>query len=152
MQLLEAANRVLGAWRGWSDEACAVRSHTDGVPHNSLNPIARKLGNEYVMDLVLRNNRTTEERPWGLFHPDESLHHIKKENIGLIEIMGLAILPPRLIREMPALQDGGSAEGLALREEVSAAFARILETTGVFKLDECGALGWERFLEAIRCF
>ena len=150
-QLLEAAGRVLDAWRSWSDETCSIRSHTGETPHNSLNPIVRKLGNEYVVELILRNNRTTDERPWGLFHPDESLHHIKKENIGLIEIMGLAILPPRLIREMPALQNGETPEGAAARAEVSAAFAKILETTGVFKLDEYGARAWDRFLAAVCC-
>ncbi len=102
-ELFDAACKVLSTWREFSDEACGVYAQTD-APHNTLNPILHKEGADYVLDLVLRNNRTTPERPWGLFHPDESLHHIKKENIGLIEIMGLAILPGRLIREMPKVQ------------------------------------------------
>lgn len=149
-QLVRAAKRVLELWRDWDEPACGVLSHTGDMPHNTLNPIARKLGDLYVMDLVLRNNRTTEERPWGLFHPDESLHYVKKENIGLIEIMGLAILPPRLEREMPGLRDDAPGEVRdGVRAEVSDVFLRVLEATGVFKRDECGRLGWDRFIAAL---
>ncbi len=149
-QLLCAARRVLDTWRDWEDEACGIVACTDGLPHNTLNPIARKLGEAYVLDLVLRNNRTTEERPWGLFHPDGSLHHVKKENIGLIEIMGLAILPPRLEREMPDLRDGApDCAREALRVEVSDAFVRVLEATGVFKRNACGERGWDRLIAAL---
>lgn len=102
--LSRAAHRVLMAWRGFDDEACGILAFTDGAPHNTLNPIVRKEEGRYCMDLVLRNNRTDARHPWGIFHPGEALHHIKKENIGLIEIMGLAILPPRLARELPAVQ------------------------------------------------
>lgn len=106
-----AAARILRAWQSFSHDACAIASHSpnpskDGcaVPHNTLNPIVRKTGATYTMDLVLRNNRTDAGHPWGIFHPGDELHHIKKENIGLIEIMGLAILPARLARELPAVQ------------------------------------------------
>lgn len=149
-QLACAAGRVLDLWREWDEPECGVVAHTNGVPHNTLNPIARKLGDAYVMDLVLRNNRTTEERPWGLFHPDEPLHHVKKENIGLIEIMGLAILPPRLEREMPGLRDDAPSEVRErVRAEVSEVFVRVLEATGVFKRDERGRRGWDRFIAAL---
>lgn len=149
-QLACAAQRVLDAWRTWDDPACGVYAYTGEVSHNSLNPIARKLGEVYVMDLVLRNNRTTEESPWGLFHPDESLHYVKKENIGLIEIMGLAILPPRLEREMPGLREDAAPDVRnRVRAEVSDVFLRVLEATGVFKRDECGRQGWDRFIAAL---
>lgn len=149
-QLVRAARCVLDTWRTWDEPACGVYARTGEVPHNSLNPIARKLGDVYVMDLVLRNNRTTEERPWGLFHPDEPLHYVKKENIGLIEIMGLAILPPRLEREMPGLREDAEPDVRErVRAEVSDVFLRVLEATGVFKRDECGRKGWDRFIAAL---
>ena len=108
--LARGAKRVLDAWQGFSFEPCGVRAcgrDADGAPvrHNTLNPIVHRENGEYVLDLVLRNNRTDAAHPWGIFHPGEELHHIKKENIGLIEIMGLAVLPPRLARELPAVQD-----------------------------------------------
>ena len=98
--LVNAADRILSAWRGYSDEAVGIYAETDGEPHNTITPIARKRNGRYELDLVLRNNRTTKEHPLGVFHPHEELHHIKKENIGLIEVMGLAVLPARLKREM----------------------------------------------------
>ena len=108
-QILDAATAILTTWQSHDDESNGILSRSeDGTPHNTVSPIVRKTqgedGSTYVFDLVLRNNRTTEERPWGLFHPSEDLHPIKKENIGLIEIMGLAILPPRLARQLPAVQ------------------------------------------------
>lgn len=104
-QLIELADRILNEWRGYSDEAADIRSEsvTDGlaVPHNTITPIARRNGaGEYELDLVLRNNRTSDEHPLGIFHPHADLHHIKKENIGLIEVMGLAVLPGRLKQEL----------------------------------------------------
>lgn len=109
--LISAATRVLATWKTFSDESCSIRaSSLDAtgarIPHNTLNPIARRAPNGYVLDLILRNNRTDSAHPWGIFHPGEDLHHIKRENIGLIEIMGLAILPPRLARELPAVETG----------------------------------------------
>ena len=101
----DAADDILTAWRGYTDEASFIFSETDGVPHNTITPIARMNGHLYELDLVLRNNITTEEAPWGLYHPSADLHHIKKENIGLIEVMGLAILPARLKQEMADLEE-----------------------------------------------
>ncbi len=105
---------ILEKWRGYSDASAGIYAFTDGTPHNTITPIARMNEGRFECDLVLRNNITTEERPLGLFHPNPTLHHIKKENIGLIEVMGLAVLPARLSKEIPlmekALLDGGSIE------------------------------------------
>ena len=103
-RLIELADKILLAWRGYTDEAAFVFAETDGEPHNTITPIARKRGDLFELDLVLRNNITTEEHPLGVYHPHAKLHHIKKENIGLIEVMGLAVLPARLKDEMAALQ------------------------------------------------
>ena len=102
-RLIELADRILKAWRGYTDEDAFIFAETDGEPHNTITPIARKRGEDYELDLVLRNNITTEEHPLGVYHPHAKLHHIKKENIGLIEVMGLAVLPARLKDEMAAL-------------------------------------------------
>lgn len=103
-RLIELADKILMAWRGYSDEAAFVFAETDGEPHNTITPIARRRGEDFELDLVLRNNITTEEHPLGVYHPHAKLHHIKKENIGLIEVMGLAVLPARLKDEMAALE------------------------------------------------
>ena len=103
-RLVELADRILAAWRGYSDASVGVLAETDGTPHNTITPIARRRGEGYELDLVLRNNRTTDEYPLGIFHPHQELHHIKKENIGLIEVMGLAVLPARLLGEMDRLK------------------------------------------------
>lgn len=102
-RLIELADKILLAWRGYNDEAAFVFAETDGEPHNTITPIARKKGDMYELDLTLRNNITTEECPLGLYHPHNEYHHIKKENIGLIEVMGLAVLPSRLKAEMEHL-------------------------------------------------
>lgn len=104
-ELSRACARVLHAWRGYSDEAATIFAQTDGTPHNTITPIARRNGGLFECDLVLRNNLTTPERPLGLYHPNPSLHHIKKENIGLIEVMGLAVLPGRLAGELDDMAD-----------------------------------------------
>lgn len=101
--LATACDHVLTQWRTYTDAEAEIYAETDGTPHNTITPIARMRGKLYECDLVLRNNRTTAERPLGLFHPNPSLHHIKKENIGLIEVMGLAVLPARLAGELPVL-------------------------------------------------
>ena len=98
------AEKILNAWRGYSDEASFILASTDGVPHNTITPIARRRGEAYELDLVLRNNITTDEHPLGVYHPHAEHHHIKKENIGLIEVMGLAILPARLKTELADLK------------------------------------------------
>ncbi len=101
--LVELADKILGKWRAYTDEQAFVYAQTNGEPHNTITPIARRRGDDYELDLVLRNNITTEEHPLGLYHPHEELHHIKKENIGLIEVMGLAVLPSRLKAEIARL-------------------------------------------------
>ena len=104
-RLVELADKILAGWREYTDPTQFVYAYTDGVPHNTITPIARRRGALYELDLVLRNNITTEEHPFGVYHPHEKLHHIKKENIGLIEVMGLAVLPSRLKAEMALLAD-----------------------------------------------
>ena len=99
-RIAQLAEKILAAWRGYTDESAFVFAETDGVPHNTITPIARRRGADYEMDLVLRNNITTDECPLGVFHPHTELHHIKKENIGLIEVMGRAVLPARLKEEL----------------------------------------------------
>ena len=177
--VINLAERVLNRWRGYSDPSVFVFAETDGEPHNTVTPIARRRGEDYELDLVLRNNITTEEFPLGVYHPHQELHHIKKENIGLIEVMGLAVLPSRLLRELDALKDA-MLEGRDLRadaltashadwaeeilqrrefnagnaeavlqEEVGAAFQRVLEDAGVFKRDDAGRAAFRRFLEAV---
>ncbi|MGN0604039.1 MAG: UDP-glucose--hexose-1-phosphate uridylyltransferase [Oscillospiraceae bacterium] len=104
-RLVELGDKILTAWRGYTDKDAFIFAETDGVPHNTITPIARKRGNDFELDLVLRNNITTDEYPLGVYHPHPELHHIKKENIGLIEVMGLAVLPARLKGEMEKLAD-----------------------------------------------
>lgn len=178
-KVINLAERVLNRWRGYSDPSVFVYAETDGEPHNTVTPIARRRGEDYELDLVLRNNITTEEFPLGVYHPHQELHHIKKENIGLIEVMGLAVLPSRLLRELDALKDA-MLEGRDLRadaltashadwaeeilrrrefnagnaeavlqEEVGAVFQRVLEDAGVFKRDDAGRAAFRRFLEAV---
>ena len=104
-RLVALADKILEKWRGYTDEDAFIYAYTDGEPHNTITPIARKRKDKYELDLVLRNNITTEEHPLGVYHPHAKLHHIKKENIGLIEVMGLAVLPARLKGEMDKLAD-----------------------------------------------
>ena len=104
-RLIDLATHVLQAWRGYTDEAAFVFANTDGEPHNTITPIARKVGDVYELDLTLRNNITTKEHPPGVYHPHAQYHHIKKENIGLIEVMGLAVLPTRLKEELELLEE-----------------------------------------------
>ena len=104
-RIIALADVILEKWRGYTDEAAFIYAYTDNEPHNTITPIARKRGDNFELDLVLRNNITTEEHPLGVFHPHAKLHHIKKENIGLIEVMGLAVLPARLKGEMADLKE-----------------------------------------------
>ncbi len=104
-RVIELADVILNKWRAYSDEEAFIFAETDGTPHNTITPIARKRGENYELDLVLRNNITTDEHPLGVYHPHAQLHHIKKENIGLIEVMGLAVLPARLKKEMADLKE-----------------------------------------------
>ncbi len=178
-QLLALAERILARWRGYSDPEAGVLAETDGVPHNTITPIARRRGADYELDLVLRCNITTPELPLGVFHPHPELHHIKKENIGLIEVMGLAVLPARLKKELEDVrtailtgadlrQDetlGKHADWVdelrqrydftpentedILRQEVGAVFTRVLEDAGVFKRNDAGQQAFGRFLASI---
>ena len=178
-QPLALAERILARWRGYSDPEAGVFAETDGVPHNTITPIARRRGADYELDLVLRCNITTPELPLGVFHPHPELHHIKKENIGLIEVMGLAVLPARLKKELEGVrtailtgadlrQDetlGKHADWVdelrqrydftpentedILRQEVGAVFTRVLEDAGVFKRNDAGQRAFGRFLAAI---
>ena len=117
-RLIALADVILDSWRGYSDEASFVFAETDGEKHNTITPIARKRGEDYELDLVLRNNITTEEHPLGVFHPHANLHHIKRENIGLIEVMGLAVLPARLKKEMADLEDAILAGADIRKDEI----------------------------------
>ena len=103
-QVAELADKILRCWRGYTDADAFIFAETEGTPHNTITPIARRRGEDYEMDLVLRNNITTEEHPLGVYHPHAELHHIKKENIGLIEVMGLAVLPARLKQELADIE------------------------------------------------
>lgn len=177
--LVEAADAILTAWRGYTDENAFIYAKTESTPHNTITPIARRRGEKYEMDLVLRNNITTPEHPLGVYHPHAELHHIKKENIGLIEVMGLAVLPARLKSEMALLADtliaGGDAakdERIAhhadwattlpeskgkgrgevdamLRREIGIVFSKVLEHAGVFKRDKEGKDAFRRFTQSL---
>lgn len=178
-RLVELADRILTAWRGYTDEAATILAETEGVPHNTITPIARMRDGKYELDLVLRNNLTTEEHPLGLYHPHAELHHIKKENIGLIEVMGLAVLPARLKEELAAVADslvsGSDLRASALTEkhadwaerfqtkytitrenaldivqrETGLVFAQVLEHAGVYKRSNEGREAFLRFLKTI---
>ncbi len=178
-RLVELADHILKVWRGYTDEEAVIFANTDGQPHNTITPIARKKGDIYELDLTLRNNITTEECPLGLYHPHSQYHHIKKENIGLIEVMGLAVLPARLKNEMNLLaeclvegKDVKSYETLEkhakwaeemkakyqfnkdnveeiLQEEIGQIFVHVLEDAGVYKCDEEGRKAFERFIAAL---
>lgn len=133
-RLIELADKILIAWRGYTDEEAVILAETDGESHNTITPIARRRGEDYELDLVLRNNLTTEEHPMGVYHPHAHLHHIKKENIGLIEVMGLAVLPARLKGEMAELEEAilsgkdlASTETLATHKEWAENFMKKYE-------------------------
>ncbi len=173
--LVDLADKILTLWRGYTDEAAFIFAETDGEPHNTITPIARMRGGRYEMDLVLRNNITTDEHPLGVYHPHAELHHIKKENIGLIEVMGLAVLPSRLKGEMELLakalvsgDDIRADEVLSkhadwadelkkqytfteenvdgiLKDEIGKVFSKVLEHAGVFKRTEEGKAAFDRF-------
>ena len=115
-KIINLADHILTIWRGYTDEKAFIYAEADGEAHNTITPIARKVGEEYQLDLVLRNNITTKEHPLGVYHPHAELHHIKKENIGLIEVMGLAVLPARLKKEMEHLKQC-ILEGKDIRQE-----------------------------------
>lgn len=178
-RLVELADRILASWRGYTDEAAVILAETDGVPHNTITPIARMRDGAFELDLVLRNNLTTEEHPLGLYHPHAELHHIKKENIGLIEVMGLAVLPARLKDELAAVADAlvsGAdlradertekhadwAEGFRgkyaftrenaleiVQKETGLVFAQVLEHAGVYGRSPEGKTAFLRFIQQV---
>lgn len=139
-QMIDLADKILQAWRAYTDEDAFVFASTNNEPHNTITPIARKQKDVYELDLVLRNNITTQEHPLGVFHPHQNLHHIKKENIGLIEVMGLAVLPPRLLAEMDILKEKiRNKEDLFSDERVShhAQWAKeVVEKHGIFSEED----------------
>ena len=173
------ADKILQTWRSYTDEAACILAETEGVPHNTITPIARRRGDDYQLDLVLRNNLTTEEYPLGVYHPHQELHHIKKENIGLIEVMGLAVLPARLDKELAALEtailsgadlradertaahaDWAEAlkkqydftpenTGEILRQEVGRVFLQVLCDAGVYKRTDAGRAAFLRFIDTV---
>lgn len=132
--LINEAERILNAWRAYSDPACDILAETSGTPHNTITPILRKVDGVYRLNLVLRNNRTSDEHPLGIFHPHAPLHHIKKENIGLIEVMGLFILPGRLKTELAALNGYLTGEKpLVQPDESDASFKHFAWVEGIVK-------------------
>ena len=171
------ADKILRCWRGYTDADAFIFAETEGTPHNTITPIARRRGEDYEMDLVLRNNITTEEHPLGVYHPHAELHHIKKENIGLIEVMGLAVLPARLKQELADIEKAiicgtpllgelkkhevwvnellqkqmFTVENTAsiLKMEVGKVFAQVLEHAGVFKRNAEGATAFDRFVNYV---
>ncbi len=177
--LVDLADKILLAWRGYTDEDAFIFAESDGEPHNTITPIARRRGTDFELDLVLRNNITTKEHPMGVYHPHAELHNIKKENIGLIEVMGLAVLPARLKTEMellsnmiisgadPALDERTAKhkEWLSsfisdyeftkdnvmdiLKAEIGKTFVRVLEDAGVYKRTEGGMKAFLRFCRSI---
>ena len=178
-KIIELADVILNKWRNYTDEDAFIYAFTDNGPHNTITPIARKRGENFELDLVLRNNITTEEHPLGVYHPHKELHHIKKENIGLIEVMGLAVLPARLNTEMADLEKA-YLEGKDIRkdevlskhadwldtfkdkidkdpskiheivqEEIGKVFSKVLEDAGVYKRDEKGLAAFDRFVNSI---
>lgn len=179
-RLVDLAEKVLKAWRSYTDEAAFIFAETDGEPHSTITPIARKREGKFELDLVLRNNITTEEYPLGVYHPHQELHHIKKENIGLIEVMGLAVLPARLKGELSQLAqalvsgaDLRADETLSkhadwadelkaqytftqenamsiLQDEVGKVFAKVLEHAGVYKRTEEGKDAFLRFIQSVK--
>lgn len=178
-ELSDASDYILKTWRGYTDEDAFIFCETDGVLHSTITPIARMRNGVMEIDLVLRNNITTEEKPWGVYHPTEDLHHIKKENIGLIEVMGLAILPARLKKEMAELEeailDGKNIRELAniekhadwvesfkdeysftkenihgiIQDEISKVFVKVLECAGVYKRDDKGRAAFKKFTNSL---
>lgn len=166
-QLVQAFNYIFDHWKNYTDEMVDIIAYTDNVPHNTITPIVRYKNEQYELDIVLRNNRTTPQRPDGLFHPRPAYHHIKKENIGLIEVMGLAILPSRLKTELQEVKkfllnephDMAAyheewAKSIVVEDDVEKAiekavgevFKGVLEDAGVFKGNEKGQQAFNRFV------
>jgi len=177
--LVNAADYILHSWRQYDDPTLGIYAYTEAIPHNTITPIARKRNGLLELDLVLRNNRTSEEHSLGIFHPHKDVQHIKKENIGLIEVMGLAVLPARLIEELQEVEKyvlgkehkiaeyhrpwaeqlyqqykGQASEqniGEIIKRETAIKFLRVLEDAGVFKRNEQGFAGFKTFIQSLNC-
>lgn len=176
--LVDLSDKILNHWINYDDVSCDILSHTNDVRHNTVTPIARMDNNRYQIDIVLRNNRTNDEHPLGIFHPHAKHHHIKKENIGLIEVMGLAVLPARLKDELECLKlcllkkkciddleslkkhkewfeylqtlefDEQSIDEF-IEKEVTKKFVSVLENAGVYKMNQKGIEGFTRFVDSL---
>ena len=177
--LVLASDLILKKWRNYSDESLDILAYSNEEPHNTITPMVRKEDDKFVVDLSLRNNRTSNEHPLGIFHPHEEVHHIKKENIGLIEVMGLAVLPGRLLKELEQIKEyllgNVSLDSIEeyhkpwtlelkkkynylksstdlndfVNKELSNKFVSVLEHCGVFKLDEKGLEGFKKFTNSL---
>ena len=173
-EIAELADKILTKWRAYTDSDAGIYAETGGTPHSTITPIARRRNDKFELDLVLRNNITTKEYPYGKFHAHSEYHHLKKENIGLIEVMGLAVLPGRLTKEMSeikkAILDGEKVDGIhkdwvddicknyditssnideIFNKEIGRVFVAILENCGVFERNEKGKEAFIRFLESV---
>ena len=179
-ELIDLATKILDTWRSYTDEEAFVFAKTDGLPHNTVTPIARRRGADYELDIALRNNLTTDEHPLGVYHPHAEHHNIKKENIGLIEVMGLAVLPSRLQTELSEMKDAilagrdfESVDSIAkhkawfdafrreysfteenteeiLMQQIGETFVKVLEDAGVFKCNEKGRAAFLRFMNTVK--
>jgi len=175
--LINLADKILQEWRQYSDPAVQILAETDGIPHHTITPIARKRDGQFELDLVLRDNQTSAEHPDGIYHPHKDVQHIKKENIGLIEVMGWAILPPRLKAEVEQVANYLVGEDVSVaayhqewadqlkvqhsdltdkekaleivKDSVGAIFARVLEDAGVYKQTEQGQASFMRFVNQV---
>src|SRR3712207_2726058 len=172
--IINLSDKILNVWREYSDESCGIYAYTGEEAHNTITPIGRRRGEAFEMDLVLRNNRRSEEHPLGIFHPHEQYHNIKKENIGLIEVMGLAVLPGRLKEELEIIRKylqeenylekikadekvqkhyhwiaSFSSPDIDLEKEIGIVFSHVLEDAGVYKRTEEGRQGLLRFIERV---
>jgi UDPglucose--hexose-1-phosphate uridylyltransferase len=178
-RLVELADKILLSWRGYTDKSAFIFAETDREPHNTITPIGRMTDGRFELDLVLRNNITTEEHPLGVYHPHADVHNIKKENIGLIEVMGLAVLPARLRNEIAIMRDYitngkdfDENEDIRkhkawferfkdkytftpdnteeiLEKEIGATFERVLEDAGVYKRTPDGKAAFLRFIDSV---
>ena len=178
-RLVELADKILVKWRAYTDESAFIFAETDGTPHNTITPIARRRGEDFELDLVLRNNITTDEHPLGVYHPHAEYHNIKKENIGLIEVMGLAVLPARLKAEIAEMKtailnerDFADSENISkhkswfeafkdnydftpenteqiLKDEIGKTFIKVLTDAGVYKRTPEGKKAFLRFVDFV---
>ena len=175
-RIIELSSKILKTWKTHSDFGLDIIAKTDDTPHHTVTPIARKVDGKYEMDIVLRDNHTSELHPDGVYHPHKDVHHIKKENIGLIEVMGLAILPPRLKTELEEVEKfllnkpneiakyhldwarqlkekylniEENKVTTIIQYEVGQVFARVLEDAGVYKNNQSGREGFKRFIETV---